>query len=185
MVPCLYLPFYFFKALWLFSFFASILLAWNSLLPALHLFISVYSSNFPSSAGFSTDSPIDHHIIVSLFHLVIHFLMNIPVVCYQMSVLSSNSCVCAHTCVHMYYFCTTEILNIWHRKCKEEKKRLFSTLLLSVAHHIFYFSIYNAYTGTMERFANILPVFRIFSILLSARYLWHKIFNPLFWFMIN
>ena len=50
-------------------------------------------------------------------------------------------------------------------------RRHVSTLLLSVAHHIFYFSIYNAYTGTMERFANILPVFRIFSILLSARYL--------------
>lgn len=74
MVPCLYLPFYFFKALWLFSSFASILLAWNSLLPALHLFISVYSSNFPSSEGFSIDSSIDHHIIVPLFHLVIHLL---------------------------------------------------------------------------------------------------------------
>lgn len=123
-----------------------------------------------------------HCSTVSFSHSFIEWIFQWYVIRCQHWVLT----LCVHTHVYIYIiFATTEILNVWHRKCKDEKKRLFSTLLLSVAHHSFYFSIYNAYIGTMEWSANILPVFHIFRILLSAGYLWHKIFNHLFWFMIN
>ena len=95
---------------------------------------------FPFLCSFSTDSPIDHSyhwFIVSCSHSFIEWIFQWYIIKCQYWVLIH---VCAHT--HMYIcvcvciiFSNTDILNVWHRKCKDEKNRLFSTLLLSISFH--------------------------------------------------
>lgn len=69
------------------------------------------------------------------------------------------------------------------------KNGLLIPILLSTVHRslgTFYFSIYKACTWTIEWFSNcLLPTFHIFSIPLSARWLWHTLFNNLLGLMVN